>query len=425
MKRIAVISYAISPFNGSESSVGWNYVTHMNKCAELYVFYGTSSLYVGDIKQTKDYVEKHKLSNVHFIPILIKENFWNSCLRKLYRYNFKLPFYFQYKEWHRRVYDKVYELVEKGEIDIIHYLNPIGFKEPGYCWKIKLPYIWGPLQGVHNCPYALLPALSFIGKMEALIRLVFHNYFLYCSRNVRNAMLRADVLLRATAETQVQVEKEYGRLSLLLPENGISKMKRSLPISYKPKSQKLRLIFIGELCQRKAVIITLNALSVMPKRYLDKVEFVIVGGGKEEKKLRNYVVKNHLSDIVRFTGKIPRADVDRYLAQSHLHLITSVGEGNPTVVWEAMSWAVPTLSLDHCGMATVVDSDCGFKISMQSYSQILNDICNSIIQLIENPHKVSELSMGVINKSKDYMWDNRVDVFQNAYKEAINHFKIK
>lgn len=35
---------------------------------------------------------------------------------------------------------------------------------------------------------------------------------------------------------------------------------------------------------------------------------------------------------------------------AHMHIITSISEGNATTIWEAMSYGVPTLSFDHCGM---------------------------------------------------------------------------
>lgn len=71
-----------------------------------------------------------------------------------------------YRKWHWQAYLWAEDIVEREHVDVIHYLNPIGFKEPGYCWKIKeVPYVWGPIQGVENRPLALFPALSLRVKL--------------------------------------------------------------------------------------------------------------------------------------------------------------------------------------------------------------------------------------------------------------------
>lgn len=120
-----------------------------------------------------------------------------------------------------------------------------------------------------------------------------------------------------------------------------------------------------------------------------------------------------------------RKKVIEVFALSHLHIITSVGEGNPTTIWEAMSFGVPTLSLDHCGMHDTICEKCGIKIPIKSYKQVINDIALSIEDLCLNPDKLNKMSEGVFECSSKYTWDKRISFFNEMYELAIFNHSIK
>lgn len=90
-----------------------------------------------------------------------------------------------------------------------------------------------------------------------------------------------------------------------------------------------------------------------------------------------------------------------------MHVITSISEGNTTVIWESMSYGVPTLSLDHCGMHDTIDEESGIRIPIHSYEQCVKDIAKTIDKLLGNPNRFKQLSDGVVNRSKQYTWDKR------------------
>ena len=48
-------------------------------------------------------------------------------------------------------------IIQQHHIDIVHQLNMIGFREPGYLWKIedKL-FVWGPIGGLKQFPDAYM-----------------------------------------------------------------------------------------------------------------------------------------------------------------------------------------------------------------------------------------------------------------------------
>lgn len=406
MRTIILVTYDISPYRGSEASVSWNYVYNMGEYHKVIVLYGRGK------DEIEKYLESHQMPNVKFINIPYVSLQGSGLLLDI-KYNLN------YRRWHYQTYQKAKELVNNEHVDIIHYLNPIGFKEPGYCWKIKeVPYVWGPIQGVENRPLALFPALSPKGKINALVRRIVHNGLFILMPRLKKALDRVDVVFAATPNTVKNLKRWYHKDSIYLPENGIMKMERTTPVMY--DGGVLRLIWIGGICERKALVILLDALAKVGGHnwHLD-----VLGDGDQKEKLQKKF--SHLNNHITWHGMVDRASVQEVLFQSHLHVISSLGEGNPTILWEAFGKAIPTLTLDHCGMAGVVCEKCGIKIPIHSYNQVVEDIVDRINGVLHNPKIIEQLSVGTIECAKKFMWSNRIDLYNETYEKLIKSYCSK
>ena len=403
MRTILLITYDISPYRGSEASVSWNYINNMQHSNKLIVLYGRGKEEIGK------YLQTHDMPNVSFRNIKYVETQGDGLLADI-KYNWR------YREWHYNVYAEVKQIIKLEHVDVIHYLNPIGFKEPGFLYKIKtIPYVWGPIQAVENRPISLFKALSGKGKINALVRRIVHNGMFIFSIRVRQVLKRADIVFAATPKTVKMLKVWHGINSIYLPENGIPKMERIVPIGYNQGC--LRLVWIGAINERKALMILLDALLGLETSnwHLD-----ICGTGPLEHKLKLYSKK--ISSNITWHGQMPRSKVQELLKDAHLHVVSSLGEGNPTTIWEAMSFAVPTISLDHCGMSGVICDKCGIKIPIKSYNQVVSDMAANIDRIIDNPSIITELSKGVIECSKKFIWANRIQLFNDTYDGLIQKY---
>lgn len=407
MINVALITYIISPYRGSEASVSWNFVSKMSEHVKLTVFYGNGN------EDITDFLKTQSIPNTTWVHIPVLPT-THGGIRGDLEYNLR------YRKWHRDVKKAVTKLVETGDIDIIHYLNPIGFKEPGYCWQFKnIPYIWGPIQGVENRPLSLLRAFSTSEKAKVLLRRVIHNSMFRFMPRVRKAVKQADHIFAATPNTVLNLKKVYNASSTYLPENGILEMERLTPISL-DEGQTLRIVFVGAIVSRKGMCITLDALRKVNSR---QWHFDIVGDGPLKQSLQ--AEYSDLADNLTWHGRVSRADAQIIIQQAHLHAITSLGEGNPTVIWEAMSKAIPTLTLDHCGMSAVVCSKCGIKIPIRSYNDVTDTIASEIDNILNRPSTIENLSAGVIECSKQFMWDNRIRLFLDTYSRLLQEYDSK
>jgi glycosyltransferase involved in cell wall biosynthesis len=421
-KNILVLAYAISPTRGSEYSVAWNYVTRMSKYNNLTVIYGISGKHMGDCEEMENYASKNQNQNIHFI--CIKPNRWTNLLNWCNRHNFfTYSFYFAYNLWQKQVYKFAKEIVEQETIDLIHFLNPIGYREPGYLWKIDKPYMWGPIGGVSNYPKQLAASMSWKSLLKYQLRTTINNFQFKYNQRLKKALINTDLLLTATSENQKRFKTDLKKDSLYLPENGIT-APLNLNLNKFQNPNPIELVFIGSIDGRKNLHLLLDALYHIKNK--SNIHLNIVGDGPERSILEKYAERKQISKILTWYGNIKRNEVYNIIQKSHLHIITSINEGNPTTIWEAMSQGVPTLTLNHCGMHDTICNKCGFKIPIISYKQVVNDIANQIQDCISNPNILIKKAQGTMECAQKYTWDKREQFLLKCYDQAIkNHIKYK
>jgi glycosyltransferase involved in cell wall biosynthesis len=411
MKTILLLAYDVSPYRGGEAAVAWNYIINMMSSNRIVVIYGEGKT------EVEKYLSNNKMPFVSFYNI---EAFSYHEKRSIL-WQYVVP-YIRYKQWHRKAYTLAKEIIAKEQIDLIHYLSPIGFKEPGYLWKLNKPYMWGPITAVHNRPLPLYKVLPFSEKITALIRRIVHNAMFRYNPSVVKAIKRCDIIMAATPRTREMLVSIHKKEVFYIPENAIITIENNTPIK-KEQNQRLELIWVGRLDYFKALIILLDALCLIEKERMKQLTLHVVGDGYLRAKLEEYTKKYHLEDIIIWHGQVDRKQVQKIFKESHLHIVSSLGEGNPTTIWEAMSKGIPTMTLDHCGMSGVVCEKCGLKIPIKSYEQVIRDIAFNIRDLIENPDKLTKLSQGTIECIQKYTWDKRIEFFNNQYEKAIENYR--
>lgn len=416
------MSAFLSPIRGSEFSVAWNYIVEMSKEHNLTVLYGCSGPNLGDNRDLREWLKSSSLPNVKFE--FVKPNIFSRILNWPNKKGYFIYSYFPaYRIWHKTAYKRAKKLISNGEsFDLIHYLGPIGYREQGYLWKINLPYMRGPMGGLLNTNKLLLNNSGTKEKIHQFIRTATGYISTKFNRTIRKALNSTDVVIAATSENQKALKDIYNINSEYMPENCL---RHEPQLNYEKfnNHKTLKLITAGTLDGRKNNILLLKSISLMSHK--TDIRLSIVGNGPLEKSLKEYVLNNNLEEIVTFHGKLTREEVGALFKTSHLNILTSIMEGNPTVIWEAMEAGVPTLSLDHCGMHDTVTHTAGFPIEINDEGNMIQNIANTLDMICENPNILIEKSKNVINEASNYLWPERRKKFNQLYKIAIDNFNRK
>lgn len=417
--KILVHTFWISPYRGSEFAVAWDYITAMSQNHELFVICGSSSYAVGDFTDLDRWLETNTLKNVTFLKI--QPSRMTLFLNLAHKYGISTySFYIAYKQWEKDVYKIIRSSSFITDIDLIHFMGPVGYREPGYLWKLRKPYIWGPIGGFENVKWCLLKHLK-TDKLKFLFRNVANRLQTYTNRRVKRAINKADIVIGCTSGNVNIIERLYKKKALYLPENGINSI-NIRPVNTLRKSDRINIMWIGTMEARKMPNMLLDIAARL--RYPDKVMFHVIGGGKLLTWVKESIHERQLDSHFIIYGQIPREQIFDLLLKADLHIISSAMEANTTVIWETLSFGIPTIAIDHCGMTDIINNRCGIKIPMTNYRQIVDDFACAIDALAMNSDDLLDLKLGAQECATKYTWDKRIEFYEGCFKMAINSSSV-
>ncbi len=386
--------------------MGWSFVKGLSKHHEVHVI-------VEKEKWEKDILEelsKNPNKNLRFNFIQKKRN---RLLRKIW----PPSYYWYYKIWQKNAYLLAKELDEKENFDLTHQLNMVGYREPGFLWKIKKPFVWGPIGGTENVPWKLFSLFDFSGKVFYGIRNVINSFqktFLSRPRLAANKKLAT--LIAATPDIQKSIQKLWGQDSVIITEVGTVDLS-NITINKRDKNQSLRIVWSGQHTPGKALSILLKSLALMDNDI--KWELHILGKGSETKKWKELTNELKIQEKCIWYGWIEKSVALDVMKNCHMLVITSLKDLTSTVIIEGISLGLPIVSLDHCGFSFVVNDTCGIKIPINEPNKIVINIKNAITKLNNDEDYRIKLSEGALKRAQDFSWDGKIEKLNTVYKNIL------
>jgi glycosyltransferase involved in cell wall biosynthesis len=105
-------------------------------------------------------------------------------------------------------------------------------------------------------------------------------------------------------------------------------------------------LYIGRLEKEKNLELLLDGFKIVTEINSNNL-LVLVGSGSKENELKNYIIRNNILNV-KFLGSLPYEEMPCIINCSDLLVLTSVFEGSPTVIKEALACNVPVVSTN-CG----------------------------------------------------------------------------
>lgn len=401
--KVLLSCYACSPYKGSEPGMGWNFVKCLSRLHELHII--TESKFKADLDRFfTDYPEERSYFRFYYI-----EKSRHKTLRKIW----PPSYYWFYKAWQNKAYKLAKALDEKECFDLIHQLNMVGFREPGYLWKLDKPFVWGPIGGYGITPWKLLPSMGLKGLVYYFSRNIINLWQMYISKRVRHAMKRADALISATQEQYDYIFNIYGRESTIIPEVGLH-VSGNVAVNIRKEDEPLRICWVGQHTPGKALNLLLRALAFRGKT---DIELHVIGEGSETEKWKRLANSLRLQKIV-WHGWVDKESAHRIMKNCHLLCITSLKDLTSTVLLEGLSYALPVITLDHCGFSNVITEDCGRKIPIKSEKQVIHDLSCAISEIADDESLRQRLAEGALSRAKKYNWEDKAKAITEIYESV-------
>lgn len=403
--KVLVNCYACSPYKGSEPGMGWKFVNALSQKHELHII--TEGKFEKDIRQFfNEHPEREKDFHFYFI--------WkhrHKTLRKIW----PPSYYWFYKEWQKKALAFAKELDKKEHFDVVHQLNMVGYREPGYLWKMEKPFVWGPIGGLENTPWCMIPTMGLKGIVYYTCYNIINTWQMHTNCRIKKAMKKAEVLISATAKIQEQIRKLYGKDSVIIPEVGFEGSADN-PYALRTEGEKLRICWSGQHTPGKALNLLLEALAFKNRH---DIELHVIGKGEKTAEWKSMARRLGLRDVV-WHGWVERSEALRIMQSCHLFCITSLKDLTSTVILEALSYGMPVVALDHCGFSNVITDNCGRKIPIINRAQVVRDFASAISEMADNEELRRILSEGARKRAMEYNWEDKAKTISDIYCDVRN-----
>lgn len=137
------------------------------------------------------------------------------------------------------------------------------------------------------------------------------------------------------------------------------------------------ILFVGRLDASKGLDLLIAGFAELKKR-MPTAQLILVGGSQDynpmEAQVKSWIEQYQVGDSVVMTGLIPRDAIKEYYQRAHVFVLTSVWEGLPTALLEAMACGLPAVVTAVGGMPSVVNDDQNGYVLTERDSNRLADL---------------------------------------------------
>lgn len=403
--KILINAYTCEPGRGSEPGMAWNWCIHLAKYVELIII--TEGEAREKIEEAVAQLPQGK--NMTFVYNPLPQSVRDMCAHQG-----DWRFYKYYKEWQWKTYLIAKDICTKEKIDVLHQLNMIGFREPGYLWKLSqetdIPLVWGPVDAKDKFPMAYTKGASIKTKAFLWLKNTITCWQLGHSTRVREMAKTAKVIFSASSNSVRSFKKYMNIKSPLLNETGCSAEK--IHVTKPENKQTFDILWVGKMDFRKQLSLALKSVA---STYTSNIRFHIVGGG-DSSAYKNEAETLNINDSCVWHGTITHDEVQQLMQHSNLFLFTSVAEGTPHVVLEAIANHLPVLCFDTCGQGDSVDENVGVRIPLTTPTQSVKDFAEAIRNLYKNKETLKQMSEACKQRQQELSWDRKAKRVVDAYK---------
>ena len=252
--RFLVCAYACSPYRGSEPGVGWGWVNMIARFGETWVLTDAANREDIERETSRDPVA------IRGSPLRLRSPHALAQGRESLAAGVPVDL----PALAARGLQVGCELHDKIGFSLVHVVTYVGFRVPGPFWKMDIPLVWGPIGGLENTPWRLLPAMGVCGAIHYGCRNVINTLHKLLLREPKQAFAKArGAIIAATSGIQREIERWYGEKSDVICEVGAPPAVADDYARREP-GQNLRICWSGAHLPGKGLPLLLHALAKLP-----------------------------------------------------------------------------------------------------------------------------------------------------------------
>lgn len=342
---------------------------------------------------------------IHFItysqPVRL-----DALSSNLHYHEVNVPDYplFKYEPYELALSSKLYDVISKYEIDVLHVHYAIPHAYAAYMAKkilyengYKIPIVT-TLHGtditlVGNHPF-YKPAVTFSINKSDIVTCVSKS-LMEDTREFFGIEREIKVI-----PNFIDIDK-YERKHNIRDKNVISEGDEKI------------IVHISNFRPLKRIIDVIKIFEKVNSKISSKL--IMVGDGPEKKKAKDYLRKNNLKNRVIFLGKTN--EVDEILCSSDLFLLPSEKESFGLAALEAMALKVPVISTNIGGLSELnINGNSGYTSDIGD----IDSMASNAIKILSDKSLKNKYRSQAFENAKKYDIKKIIPLYESVYQEALN-----
>ena len=408
--KVLLVGHGCGPDRGSEPGLTWNWALNLSRRHQIHVL--THPQYQPEIEA---YLSKHPNANLEFSWVNVPS--WIDPWRPTRNdRGIRLHYLF----WQRLAYREALRLSERHNFDIVHHVSWGSVSAPPLLWRLPLPFVWGPVGGGATAPRNFRHYLGAdaIGDSLRTLRIRLLPWTPFLRKAVKNS-----ALLIATNRETVRLMKQAGGRNIRHGyDNAVSPQMLPDQMPRRSYSGEMKLLWAGKLAPFKALRLGLEALALLKDA---PVRLLVAGSGSQRKELEALTRELGVSDRVEFLGSFAWTAMPSLFQRADAFLFTSLRDSMGSVVMEAMSQALPIITLNHQGVAGLVPEEAGIKAPVTTPAATVAALAEGIRLLANSPEIRLKMGAASWNFARAQTWERRAAEMTQWYEECVRNWNMK
>jgi len=406
IKNILLSAYACDPDKGSEYGTGWNWAIHLAKLG-VNVSVLTTTFGQENIERRVNELDAHGTITFEFLEV-------SKLIKFLYQWQFGV--YIHYLSWQIKAAKRAKTIHIENPFDLVHHITYGTYKFGSKMWKLKIPFVIGPLGGGQHAPNKF-KKYFFEGWKNEKFRFYIDKLIVKSLSNKNSWLVKADLILVTNEETKRVVEKIGNNKVKYFLDTGLPKdfFPESFP---KRKVHKtLRLLWVGRIYALKGLPLVLETLSTVDSSY--RIKLTIVGDGPFGKHVPQWIETYNLKERVNWIGKIPWDQVRKAYLENDVFIFTSLRDSFGAQLLEAMSFGLPIITLNINGAKIFVPENAAIKAMVTTPKETVLALAEAIKFFYDEKHQREIYGKNGYEFARSHEWHNKIKQVFELYKETI------
>jgi glycosyltransferase involved in cell wall biosynthesis len=229
----------------------------------------------------------------------------------------------------------------------------------------------------------------------------------------KGILKNASTVIALTEHMKDAMQAIYSRDIIVVP-NGIN-LNEVAEKETEGGNPSKRVLFVGRLHPVKEVQYLLGAMKMVHQE-LPEAKLILVGDGEEREHLENLTDSLGIRECVEFAGRVPHERVKDYMNQAEVFVLSSLSEGFPVTILEAMACGLPIVATRVGGIPDIIeDGTNGYLVDTMNQEQL----AEALLKLLQDEKLRRDISGNNREKAKKYRWDAVAATLEGIYQKSV------